>query len=269
MGGSIVTGTCRLCLAEDVRLLDSHLMPKWTYKRLLNRRMRNPHPVIYTATNALKTSAQAREHLLCATCEARFSGPERSASNLAYYQDRPAALATMVRTQGTTVAVNGSPVVAAQLDDPDVRQLGYYAISILWRASISRVAARPVRLGPYQEKIRAYLNDEAPLPNGVGVLTYVIAEDEDISLRLAATEPTTDPILGCHRHRFATAGLYFDVYVGQRQPKIMKVACTARVQAPLVGIARAADTNLTTQIRMLMAAGTEAKARRAVTTAST
>lgn len=62
----VVMETCKMCLAEGVRLQDSHFVHKGIYRAL---RIGTPHgnsnPVMMTSHGAVQTSKQVWVHLLC------------------------------------------------------------------------------------------------------------------------------------------------------------------------------------------------------------
>src|SRR5262245_29062278 len=65
-------GRCRLCLSENVRLLDSHFMPAALYRTIRDTRFANPHPEIITTDVTLKSPRQVSQSLLCELCERRL-----------------------------------------------------------------------------------------------------------------------------------------------------------------------------------------------------
>jgi hypothetical protein len=70
-----VIAQCRLCLRGDQKLLSSHVVPAWAYRRILSGLPKPARPVQIQNENetAILTDKQAREHMLCNDCEQRLS----------------------------------------------------------------------------------------------------------------------------------------------------------------------------------------------------
>jgi hypothetical protein len=151
MSRRIVVGCCALCLAEDVRLKHSHILPEFTFKacydenhKLIELSLREPKP-----GKKVPLQKGYREYLLCDDCEGKFSKLEDYAARV---------------LSGTAIHVDGkgeNPVLTVQVDYARFKLFG---MSILWRMGIStRSEFDAVKLGPHAEHLRAALFTEDPL----------------------------------------------------------------------------------------------------------
>src|SRR5688572_14352094 len=75
-------GKCRLCLTDNVELCDSHILPRFAYKRV--RPDKGGGPVFFNGKTAVQTDAQVTEYLLCRGCEDRFMKVETRFAPLVY-----------------------------------------------------------------------------------------------------------------------------------------------------------------------------------------
>lgn len=96
-----VMGSCRLCGAIGVPSMDSHIIPKWAYRRARDatRTIGSPDPIRFQDGVALQTSEQIREHMLGEDCEQRIGRPEDYMSRLAFQKDQTLGLAQFVRPE--------------------------------------------------------------------------------------------------------------------------------------------------------------------------
>ena len=78
-------GTCRLCRA-DGELRDSHIMPRWVFRRIIHFGP-DPQPILIENGTRRSTGDQDTEYLLCESCEQRFGRWENDVSQLALQLD--------------------------------------------------------------------------------------------------------------------------------------------------------------------------------------
>lgn len=199
-------GTCRLCLSRNVVLRESHVIPRWAYRRLLQ----NGGLVQVIGRDAVPTHEQLTEHLLCHDCEQLCGRTERKVSELT--AKRYARLGRML-----------GPTIAASADF-DVRQvpehiaecLARFAAIMVWRASVSTVATQCHLGAKYEEQFRTYILQPAtPFPASSSC--FVLVHDGNLSNN-AASSPVTNRSGDCHFHRFPLCGLEFLVFVGGLLP---------------------------------------------------
>jgi hypothetical protein len=213
-------GTCALCQTYNAELRESHIMPKWAYKRLRgNPSGGNPNPVVITNGVAAQVSNQVTEHLLCAECEQRLSVAEKYVSELSYRTDgTPTPLNTLGVAPGASSTDGMALASGKQLD---FEKLTYFAVSVVWRAGVAKRSdtGKP-KLGPYADTMRRYLLGETPLPKSLSAQLFVADVDAGGSrpFHNFATFPASKKEDGYYRHEFFVCGLLFQVAIGNQLP---------------------------------------------------
>lgn len=225
-------GNCRLCLASDIELRDSHYLPKAIYRQLRDPQAYNPNPYAISEQGSAQTARQLRAHLLCADCEERFS---KHGENWVLENSRRAdgtfKLASILAQHQPAVFADGNATKvyhAAGISEVDRVSLAYFAASIFWRGSIHGWNADrtiPVPLGPYSEQFRKFLLGEANFPEHV-VLLLTVREASDTSM-LTAT-PVGDRRDGHSVYKFPMPGLAFAIAVGKGMPAEFRKFCFVR-----------------------------------------
>lgn len=210
---------CALC-GQPKTLQDSHLIPKWAYRRLQNTEKGRDDPIRVANGTACHTSAQITQHLLCEDCEGRFSRREDYVAKLTTLENgRPNILqyVTRLNTPRGQLAVLSAEI--------DTAQLAYFAGSILWRSCVMKQGCQ---LGPYESQFRGYLLEEAPFPF-FAMLGLAILEPSSLSdsphnwvTELASLRAGT-----LWLHGFMLCGLAFRCFVGQTLKPEMKQVCLA------------------------------------------
>ncbi|MBX3199408.1 MAG: hypothetical protein KF894_14840 [Labilithrix sp.] len=203
-----VIGTCRLC-DEVTTLRDSHIVPKWAYKRITSDDGPGPtQPIMVEFDVATITNKQFTEHLLCDSCEQLFSAWENSLSQLLVQKDGAFPWLDLVAPKRTTGAADSAAV--------DATAVAKFACSVFWRASVTRKLSVQLRLGPYEESIRRYLRDEEPFPDAASLIVSLgLSSKEGLpSLARFIVMPQSKRDGGCHIHAFAMCGALFYLVVG-------------------------------------------------------
>lgn len=212
-------------------LRDGHILPKWVYKRirdedgiLVYRRSAGQD----TATGGY-TDKQLKEHMLCEDCEQRFSKRETYVSQLAFNEGEmgilrlyPPAARQSLREKRSRYAVCA--------DALDREAIAYFALSVVWRADISK-ECHATKLGPcYREIFRKCL-DGGTFPDDVSVLFSYMDDptegepDHRQVAQVPATGVRKNHGVRYHSHRFVICGLFFDVACGQQLPAEQKKLC--------------------------------------------
>ena len=223
-------GTCGLCRSAGVELRDSHLLPKWCYKRVrADSTGSNPNPVRIAGGVAISTSEQLRRPFLCVSCEQRFSRWEDYVARISYQADGtfPALTSVNLPTDATeTIRVVPSTGL-------DYEKLFQFALSIVWRADAMwtpmprKFEQKVTDLGErYREAARQYLLGAQSHPDGIHAMMILLIEQQGfVTLSRSFSIPTAEKTFGCYVHAFAVCGLEFWVAVGQRAESILRDAC--------------------------------------------
>lgn len=157
------TGTCKLCLKENVKLSESHIIPESLYDSIYEGKhiLKN----LSTIEEFTKKISQKgiKERLLCGDCEKLL--------NENYEKYGRFALNNM---KMETIGVDKRKVVGL-----DYKKFKLFLLSILWRASVSKhLAFQNVSLGPHEEKIRGMiLNNDAGKYDKYGIFFIEMITD--------------------------------------------------------------------------------------------
>jgi hypothetical protein len=221
-------GTCALCHAENVELQDSHLMPKWSYKRAGQA---TSGLVNVEGGRAYQSSRQTKQYLLCKPCENRFGIREDCVSRLCWQTDGSLPILALLKRQPEDA---DDPVEVVQIEAQNTESLAYFASSVIWRADAMK---KGVQLGEHGEPLRQYLNDEAPFPATVRVtLTVFKAGTVVTSMDRVLSFPSTDRVEFCDRHTFVVCGLHFDLYANGLLPEVSHYLCLVHATPKRVAV---------------------------------
>lgn len=226
------TGTCALCGQSRV-LQNSHLIPKWAYRRLQQTDTGRANPILVSEGSATFTSQQITQHLLCEICEDRFSKREGYVAKLTAIADGTIKIMRYVVTHDDNLeAVELGPGI-------DLSKLCYFAMSVIWR---SHAMGRNCQLGEYEPQFRSYLLEESPFP-------------ADASLSMAILQPSA---LTDNPHHyvappsmaqvgsllvagFMICGLVFQCFIGRDLRREMKLCCLGGTNPTKYALLRQAD----------------------------
>lgn len=217
------TGECALC-KEQKLLQNSHLMPKWAYKRLQTTDGGREDPIEVKNGSALYTSRQVTKHLLCEDCEGLFSIREGYVAGLTQTDHegllKILALVTRYEPPLTVVELNS---------EIDVESIVYFAASVIWRAC---VMTEECILGTHYElAFRRYLLGEAQLPPEVS-MNMVILEPSSLLAHPERyfTFPSSTKIPAAWLHGFTVCGLMFRCFVGGGIDPKLKMVSLSKVE---------------------------------------
>ena len=235
-------GTCRLCLQDSVELVDSHIQPKWVYKRIRGTDG-NPNPVQITRGKGhVQTSRQVTELLMCEPCDnGRIGKLDNYVSRLVYQKD--GSLPIMANFGRRYRAIrDGEVAEGAEAGALDVDRICRFAISVFWRAHISTRPECKLQLGPYGDVFRRYLLGEVEFPKRARLLLYVFenASVGPTDFDHAFNMPASTRVDGRYRHvDFLLCGLQFNLALGSPEYLPSKSMCLHHSLRKLVFIAPA------------------------------
>lgn len=224
--GEPVIGTCKLCGSVEVELRDSHIVPRWAYKRSRGGEGANQNPVVIRGETAMQISDQISEHLLCAGCEQRFGSVENTASKLAYQRDGSAPFLDSV---GPVIA-EADRTRFAEPGRLPIGDLVYFGASVLWRGAIAKGVPN-CRLGEtYEAEFRAFLNGDTEFPRHAWCVLafHDLPMGTGEHLASICTVPHSFREGRVFVHRFVIFGLFYYFVVGQVEPSWMKDLCVNR-----------------------------------------
>lgn len=226
-------GKCALC-GEHTVLKDSHLIPKWAYRRLQKTDEGRTDPIRIEGGSAVQTSDQVTMYLLCAACEHRFSTREDYVSRL-----------TQTDPEGTlkilgSVTRQAPPLAeVVQLDSElDIDAIVYFAASVIWRSCVMKHGCT---LGErYELAFRRYLLGETDFPSNVASMNLVILEPSGLVRHPEryVSFPSSSKVPNAWLHGFTVCGLTFRCFVGGSLDAGMKMVNLAGGSSPKYALLR-------------------------------
>jgi len=246
-------GRCRLCL-EEGELQFSHLLPRALY-RLVGSASDPVHPdTVQISLNSRKRSSeQARRHILCAQCEERFNSKgERWILRNCYRGRGRFRLRTELRSRVAIAADTGIEAYPSSAEE--VAYLAYFSLSVVWRASLCDWPHRgqmykSIDLGPFQEEIRRFLNEETELPERIALTVILSQLGKPV---LVFGFPVSYRVDACRCHRFHIPGMSFVVEVGKLATLRQRGLCVLRSRSNPVFVSTVGDERVQDEVLRLM-----------------
>ena len=216
---------CKLC-GTVTTLKWSHIMPAWSYRRA-SETGSNSRLVDIRDGVAMYRSNQYAEYMLGGECEQLFGDLETYTSKV--------TLLASGEFPALAEAKKSAQVGRADVSALDLNKLVRFAVSVVWRAHVSREFAE-VSLGPYAKGLADYLRDErATLPDSARVLLQLLAPSADaLPIDRILIPPTVARKAGNHAHNFVLVGMWFQVMVGQSFPPREVLPCLERDRACVI-----------------------------------
>lgn len=216
-------GICALC-AKQRPLRESHLLPRAAYRLARDTTgsvLPSPDPLQISVEGAVQTSSQVTCELLCGGCEQLFNrnGEQevmreccRSSTSFRL-RDKLKSDAAIVQTS-TWACFAGSNLQRVRLES-----YRYFAMSVLWRASVGRwpgdygrKSRRHCLGSTYEQAARQYLLGTAAFPSNMRLFIFVAIDADPIRL---FSFPLSHNLGGSHVHWFQLFGLEFRMFVGK------------------------------------------------------
>jgi hypothetical protein len=183
---------CKLCQKDD-QLKKSHIIPEFLYSTLYDEKHRFHEIHIDTNTKNKFTQKGVREPLLCNSCEQYFSKFERYAS--------------LVLNSGFELTVKRIEGLF-HFEGVEYDQFKLFALSILWRASVSSLDFfEEVNLASHEEIIRKMLlaGDAGQEDDYPFILSPILHENEIVEALIV--KPSLSGIDQNEAYRFVFGGI--------------------------------------------------------------
>jgi hypothetical protein len=218
-----VVGTCKLCLRPNQELKESHLMPAGMYRRTRSEDDENPHPVLITTHGSHQSSKQVTDYVLCGECESRFDkNGENYALRMVKTRDRFRLLEQLKSINPSFEKLDWRGYKMSDTPEIDRDKLGYFALSVYWRASVhtwppATDYGKPIRIDlgkENNEKLRKYLLGEGEIPSTLSIFFVVCI---DVLSQGSFYLPTLSHKKQFTWHYgFAACGFFFNLVVAKR-----------------------------------------------------
>lgn len=215
----MVPAACGMCgVIADLR--DSHLLPAALFKFLRSPSEKNPNPVAVRPGVAIASSDQVRKPFLCSTCEHRLDvGGERWMIANCYQADGKFPLYDSIIAQPARLVFPRFSLYPSRgVPGIEPEQLGYFAASILWRASATnwRNKRSPrIEVGPHQDSLRRYLLGLTPFPENAALRVILPTPTR---AKLVLTLPVPGRLDGIRCFTFIIPGIAFTMFFGKHIP---------------------------------------------------
>lgn len=244
-------GICKMC-HQTKDLVRSHLIPASMYDYC----RRGEHRPVRLGDGALiPTDRQTQDYLLCKECEDILNkgGEHWLADKLATWERAFPLYDLMVKQPA--VFDEGDVLVYAAGQNPELRitEMVHFAMGVFWKSSVHSWkggSKEPqIELGPYSDKIRAWLRGESGFPPHVYL---VAAVSRPARAQIILTEPYQGTGGAWHTFFFHVPGLFFSLNVG----KIVDEATRVTSLYPSAGHLIFVSDGLTENLEQLFAGKT-------------
>jgi hypothetical protein len=218
-------GNCALCPKSDVKLQDSHIIPKCFYRRLRNPAAANPNPLHIKPRYMLQTSKQITQYLLCKDCEQMFAnGCEAYVAKHVAYQANGDCQLYKSLGYASTVRSDAQPSQQHVFDCSSlhVQYVIDFAISIFWRSAVATGKTAFKLPAPITELLRSYLLNHGGELDQIPVTLTVLDQPRGLTknaFHRVFNFPGTRQNNGYRLHGFLLCGLYFTMTEGVAIPQ--------------------------------------------------
>jgi hypothetical protein len=217
-------GICKMCLQPE-DLIRSHLIPRAVYSLC---RTADSEPVKISTKVVMQTSRQTQDYLLCVKCDNFLSerGENWLLPKLKTWDKGFLLHDLLAEVPPDVIEGDGAAYAAMRNPKIDVGAITHFAIGIFWKASVhswmkDRKEPR-IELGPYSEKLRLFLRDEAAFPEHV-MLNVGICRPKIMFSN--ALEPYRGSSPGVRNYIFNVPGMQFVLTVGKTISPELKETC--------------------------------------------
>ncbi len=171
------TGICKLC-GKSGTLEKSHFNPAAVYKIFDSPQAPNRNPILVTSKAVVQTSKQVTDYAFCGACEDRFDvGGEKWFLPLLPKDSSAFPLYDLLDAVPPD-CIEGNTAMYAASRNPEIRvqELAHFGLGMFWRGTHhwSCKDYTPLDLGPYGDKIAAFLLGKSGFPEDVVLYVTVL-----------------------------------------------------------------------------------------------
>ena len=224
-------GLCKLCLLQK-DLMDSHFLPASIYK-LCRDRVTGQNPIALSRGVAKHTTEQISDYVFCSDCEKRLNEKGEAWVHLNMARPEGFLIRDALEKVAPAMATDNFAVYAGgTVPGIDMDQLSYFGLSIFWRAAVHRwpslIPGEPrmewLFFGKYEESIRLFLLNGAPVPPNISLLISVWPW-KNPQPPIAFHTPVGKRSPDWHSYSFYIPGLDFKLVVGKGiSPQLRKMS---------------------------------------------
>ncbi len=220
-------GICKLCL-ETKNLRDSHLIPRAMYTYVRTPTQKNPNPVVVGRKVTATTSKQVSDYVLCSDCEQLFNRNGESWMLRQVWNGTRFPLLERLELSHQDYTFQEALVFSGSAVGLDIEKLGYFGLSVVWRAAVHRWVTpfggltQPIGLGTAEDPIRRFLLGQSPFPPEVTVMATVCTDKGSAGSFYMPCKVSGVPGTG---FGMLTLGVHFLVYLEPIPPEIREFCC--------------------------------------------
>jgi hypothetical protein len=228
---SSTVGVCGLCLADNIGLCYSDLLPKAVVRWIrmaAGPDQKNKNPIFVTSSTSKAMNYRVAEYLLCPTCEDRLNrgGEAWTLKNSFRGGEIFPLREALVSVPPVYTLTQARIIQARSLPAIDMSKLIHFATSIFWKASAREWWAldhsTQLDFGPYNERFRRFILGEQPFPDRAALLINISGNPIP---HIGAIYPYGGSrVQGTKQYRFAVPGMAFWLHLGEI-PEALREAC--------------------------------------------
>ncbi|ACL04919.1 hypothetical protein Dalk_3229 [Desulfatibacillum aliphaticivorans] len=203
-------GKCKLCGEEKELCNQSHIIPNFMYRDLLDEKNRFYAIQLNESgvhSRGVRQTGEFDKNILCQPCDNGTLGKLDRYASLILYGGNPKIFENRIDPDG---------IKYTYCADIDYSQFKLFLLSLLWRASISqRRFFAEVNLGPHEERIRQMLINSEPgdqLKYPCLIMTYLHTKKyiEEI-----VAQPSRARVNGGYVYTFPIGGMVYVFFVSE------------------------------------------------------
>lgn len=213
-------GICKLCLLEK-DLQNSHFIGQGVYRRLYDRSLPNPRPILFTTDEGKQTDEQIKDYVFCWDCEQIFNRRGENFVHPRIATKEAFPLLKMFTGRRPLVAEPGYKLYDGNtIPGLDCASLLHFGAGIFFKAAIHswqfEGAVSKIEIGEYAEPLRKFLHDGADLPAQVAISMAVAS---DLPRFLGCFPPIPMEDFNGTEFKFYVSGIIYTLTVGENIPE--------------------------------------------------
>lgn len=190
----------------------------------------NPDPVAMVKTVTAHTSRHVTDYILCAECEDRFNKNGESWIAQHVWKGGDFPLLNRLNVAHPEFPFQDAIAFSGTAVGIDVDQLGYFALSVFWRAAVHIWSvgfgqrSTKLNLGSVEEGIRLHLLGRGPVPEDVTGIATICTDKASMGMITTPGRRHGSPV-NLSAYGMTTLGLNFGLFIGKIQPGLRNLCC--------------------------------------------
>ncbi len=230
----VATEVCKLCL-QSKPLQDSHLIPAAMYDIIRRENIRsgweNPSPIAIGKTVTSHTSQQVTDYVLCADCEDLFNKKGERWMIQQVWNGTSFLLLDRLNLAHPQYPFRDALVFSGTSVGIDVDKLGYFALSVFWRAGVHvwnvgfGQKSTKLDLGTSEEPLRLFLLGQGPLPQNLVLVSTVCIDPQSMGTFMTPGRRQGKFFPNVSAFGVTTLGVHFMLFLGPLPASFQDLCC--------------------------------------------